>query len=225
MITNDEDQIIDRAVNKAAIETDDDFTSFGTRERIYPELDTPDVVIYASGAQHRYMYTITAAADTLGHHGCGVLPRGLDDAIVIYSIMKALKSITETSIVKTICERYGYSTTNHAKRSKRQMLVHILVTDGELVELGNLLASSEDDVLPFLAVERTGAYAALVAELRRFDVRFQATDPRHPAMLRIHAWADDAMKRAQHNGPVVSRTREMPTFEPVASAAMQTNVA
>ena len=215
MITNNErneDQLTTDAVNKAALETDTDFTTFGSRARIYPETTTPDVVVYASAAKNRYQYTIQAATDTLGHHGCGVLPRGLDDAITTYAILKALKSISETITTRALCERYGYRTPSDAKRSKRRMLVHVVVTDSDLVELGNLLAGSEDDVLPFIATEHTGAYASLITELKRFDVRFQLTDAKHPAMLRINAWADDAMKRAEHNGPVVSRTRQMATY-------------
>ena len=208
------------AVNKAALETDTDvFSTFGSRDRIYPQPTTPDVTIYASAAKNRYEYTIQAATDTLGHHGCGVLPRGLDDAIVIYSIVKALKSISETSIIKTICARYGYTRIGDAKRSKRRMLAHVMVTDEDLVALGNLLASSEDDVLPFLATEHTGAYAALVTELRRFDVRFQLVNAKHPALLRLDSWAEHAMRRAEHSGPVVSRTHELRTFEQVANVA------
>jgi hypothetical protein len=196
IMVQDEDRRTEAVVNAAAREPDaakSDNEPVHNAGELDLEPDEPDFTLYD-------------VAERLSFTACGRVPLLPDHAALLYAIVNALHSISNTTIGRRLAERYGYSTIRMARQSGKQVRVIIQTADRELSELGRVFAEAERPklYLSMLTEDDRSRYTELIAETSRFDTSWQAVSPAVPELVAVHKWASELLPTIKHDGPVQS---------------------
>jgi hypothetical protein len=206
IMVQDEDRRTEAVVNAAAREPDaakSDNEPVHNAGELDLEPDEPDFTLYAGAAAGQYFYRLDDVAERLSFTACGRVPLLPDHAALLYAIVNALHSISNTTIGRRLAERYGYSTIRMARQSGKQVRVIIQTADRELSELGRVFAEAERPklYLSMLTEDDRSRYTELIAETSRFDTSWQAVSPAVPELVAVHKWASELLPTIKHYGP------------------------
>lgn len=175
-------------------------------QQINQSFPTLRLFVSANPDRQRYCYSLFDYHQKLSHSCVRILPHADATGLALMAVVNGLKSIQKTAITAALVETYGFRSKSAALASDRKLTAELVITDSDLAQLGTVVTENSD-ALDFMKLVDRHVWQSVLAQTSRFDVTWTSIIPNDPFVRALEAWADRALNRATHDGPIQSPAR------------------